>query len=257
MPHLTNIQQKIREAMVSACKDMHEFTGLASIEINAEYLLTVNVAKAIARLNSYYADPYQIFIEIGTKRFARDCLRPIVFGNPFVRESTIFRRGTPNIKRNGRIDVAVYVDKPNNSYIGAQPLCAIELKAFNPKRKLVLDDLRRNLEYFQISGLTGRSIIEFTMFAALHAFPKHKHRADHQIQRNEHDTKVKYEKWLSELGRTDDVHIDIDAFTISKELLGAVVDEDDHQVLDTNACHHFVGIIVLFLSKSNRGAGSF
>jgi hypothetical protein len=245
MKHMLAIQEKVREAMLGACNDMHEFIGSPSKRIDTEYLFTVNVAKAISKLNDYPADPYRIFLEKGTKEFARDCLNPVVFGHSLKRGSTIFRKEKPNSRRNGRIDVAVY---KNGYFDDGRPLCAIELKAFNPPRKLVIDDLKRNLEYFRISGVTGNGALEFAIFAAFHAFTKHED--ERQVQCNERETKKRYEKWLSELGRTDDVSIDIETFTVSKELLGEVVNEVDHQVLDTSVRHHFVGVIVRFSSRS-------
>lgn len=244
MPHISDIQQKVKEAMVGACNDMLEFSGTPSKKINAEYLFTVNVAKAIARLNCYYADPYKISLEQKTKKFSKDCLRPIVFGHPLNRGSTIVHKGIPKIDRHGRIDIAVYIEPPNNGYLGVQPLCAIELKAFNPQRKVVVDDLKRNLEYFRLSGPTGGSVVTFTLYAALHSFTKHGD--ENQVQCNENKTKAQYEKWLSELGRLDDIEVDIETFTVS--------DDGEYQLLDTDSCHHFVGAIVRFSPKSPRSS---
>ncbi|CAG0984712.1 hypothetical protein ANAEL_01952 [Anaerolineales bacterium] len=247
--HSSNIQQKVKEAMVGACEDMLTFTDDPSRKFNAEYLFTVNVAKAITRLNCSHADPYKLFLELSTKKFTRDCLRPLVLGHPLKRGSTVFRRGTPKINRNGRIDIAVYVDEPNRNNFGAQPLCAIELKAFNPQRKFVLYDLMRNIEYFRIAGNTGSSVLNFSLFAALHSFLRP---ADEkQVQNNEFQVKKQYEKWILDLDNTDDVNVNIDVFTVSKELLGRVVDEGECQILDTDACHHFVGVIICFSKKSD------
>lgn len=246
---ISDIQTKVREGMVGACADMLAFVGSPSTRINAEYLFTVNVAKAITRLNCYHADPYRIFLEQRTKVFAKDCLHPVVFGHPLKRGSTIFRGSTPKINRNGRIDVAVYVDYPNNGYLGHQPLCAIELKAFNPQRALVIDDLKRNLEYFRLAGPTGSSVISFSLFAALHSFAKHDD--EQKVQSNEEKIKAQYQMWLSELGPLNDVDADIESFTVSKELLGEVIDEGEYKVLDTDSRHHFVGAIVRFTKKSN------
>lgn len=235
--------------MVGACADMLTFVGTPSIKINAEYLFTLNVAKAIARLNYYCAEPYKILLEKKTKVFAKDCLHPIVFGHPVNRGSAIFRGGTPKINRNGRIDVAVYVGYANNTYIGHQPLCAIELKAFNPQRKPVLDDLKRNLEYFRLTGPTGTSVISLSLFAALHSFTKQND--EQKVDSNEKVVKAQYQKCLSELWPLDDVGVDVEAFTVSKALLGEIIDEEEYKVLDTNACHHFVGAVVSFTKKSD------
>jgi len=46
------------------------------------------------------------------------------------------------------------------------------LKGFNPARGLVLEDLRRNLEYFSIKGNTDNSVLRTALFGALHSWSK-------------------------------------------------------------------------------------
>lgn len=236
--------------MVGACEDMLNFTDEPSRRINAEYLFTVNVAKAINRLNSYHGDPYRIFLEKSTKHFARDCLKPVVFGHPLERRSTVFRKDTLRIERNGRIDIAVYTDVSNNGYMGEQPLCAIELKGFNPQRKLVINDLKRNLAYLRVSGNTGSSVLGFSLFAALHDFDKHDSEA--HVQENEAQVHNLYKVWLAQLGNMSDIKASIEAFTVRKELLGRVTDEGEYEVLDSAARHHFVGVIVCFAPRESN-----
>jgi hypothetical protein len=53
-------------------------------------------------------------------------------------------RKLQNTKRNGKIDVVVYRD----GGLSGLPVCAIELKGFNPQKSVALQDLKRNGEYF-------------------------------------------------------------------------------------------------------------
>jgi hypothetical protein len=244
------ITQQVKEAMLGACDDTLNFTDEPSAKFSAEYIFTVSVAKAVNRLNGPPGDPYKIFVEKSTKQFSLDCLPPVIFGHPFskTRRSTTFRPQALTKKelgriQNGRIDVAVYVDIPNNGYLGMQPLCAIEVKGFNPSRKLVLEDLKRNLAFFRIAGDT--SVLGFSIFAALHSY--NRYADEEQIKKNEHETKLKYERWLSELGSTEGMEIGVETFTVRKEIVGRVLDEGEYKVLDTDARHHFVGVIIHFL----------
>ena len=243
----TSFRTQVVSAMRKACEDMARFSGERARPINAEYLFTVAVARQVDKLNSYFGDPYRIYLEKKTKEFAKDCLVPVRFGRPMKRGSTTFRRGVPKIERNGRIDVAIYQDVPNNGYMGHQPICAIELKGFNPVRSLVLKDLKRNLEYFNVTGSTGRSVLESTIFGALHSWSKtgSKSREEEKII----GIKERYTSWLSELPRNPDVEMSVCAYSVSEDFKGEVVNEGEYQVLNTDTIHHFVGVLVEFRAK--------
>jgi hypothetical protein len=243
-----DIRQKIEDAMVQSCNDMLRFTDEPSRKFNSEYLFTVNMAKKISRLNGPNADPYKIYLEKATRVFAKDCLAPVILGHPEKRGSTTFRRHTPNIRRNGRVDVAIYIDVPNNGYFGAQPLCAIEVKGFDPQRKRVVDDLKRNLEFHRVRGATGGSVLEFSCLAALHSFRKVED--EDQAKRDIDSVRSKYQRWLAEVGNIDDIDCEIDPFTVSEDRIGRVLDEGEYLALDVDSMHHFVGVIVTFKPKT-------
>lgn len=129
--------------MKSACEQTELFTDAKAEPIAAEYLFTVEVAKAIAKLNGPPGDPYVIRVERDADVFATDCLKPMAGGQgDWLRGKMVFRRSKPDVGRSGRIDVTVYADEPNSSYWSYQPVCAIEVKGFNPAKKLVLDSIR-------------------------------------------------------------------------------------------------------------------
>lgn len=244
----TQLYDQVIAAMRSACEDMLRFSGKPAQPINAEYLFTVAVAKQIDKLNGYYGDPYKIFLEKSVSEFAKDCLFPIKITRSSMKPgSSILRSKVPKID-NGRIDIAVYQDIPNNGYVGHQPICAIELKGFNPARLKVLEDLKRNLRYFRLTGETGHSVLTSTIFAAFYCWKK----SGNESEENDkvENLKINYTSWLSELGPVPDIEIRVNTHSVRKDLKGTVVDEGEYQVLDTDTIHHFVGITVEFRPKS-------
>ncbi|MDC5821670.1 hypothetical protein OPW19_17800 [Vibrio europaeus] len=239
--------KQVFDATQSACEDMFRFSGERGKPINAEYLFTVAVAREIDKLNSFYGDPYKIFLEKSRKELSRDCLPPMKRGNPWQRGSTVFRERKPAINTKERADIAVYENVVNSSHMTHQPICVIELKGFNPPRKLVIKDLKRNLEYFNITGKTGNSVIQSTLFSALYSYSKVKNEAE-EIERKQY-LEQQYNSWLSEVGNLSSLDVNVCAHTISSDYLGEIVDEAGVDVLDTSTIHHFMGIIVEFKAK--------
>jgi len=129
--------------------------------MDAEYLLTVNVAKKIKELNTGFGFPYKIRLEYCTKLFATACT--LLFGKVpaanFLGYKSIVRCSN-DTERSGEIDVAVY----EKSYGINVPVCAIEVKGFNPAKKGIQQDLKRNAEYFGLISPIGKSILRFTFF---------------------------------------------------------------------------------------------
>ena len=224
---------------------MHSFCDNPAKKFNAEYVFTVATARAISRRNGPFAEPYEIRIEHSTKIFARDCL-PLLkrVGRPLQRGSTILRsmHKIPSILRGGRIDIAIYSDPMTSSSVGREPLCAIELKGFNPQRYLIIEDLRRNLSFHRLIGVTGRSLLHLSFFAALHSC-----NVEQGID-NENAIRSKYLKWFSELGDIKDISTRVLTFTVSIDSLGRLIDEVDEIVCDRSTLHHFIGVIVVFES---------
>lgn len=244
----SEIVAAIKIGMRNACTDMHYFTAQPQLCFNAEYLFTVNTAKAINDHNYVPGHRFEIRIEQGTQKFARDCLPLIKRGNPMIRGSSVFRgKINPKIERTGRVDIAVYHDPINRATFGSIPLCAIEVKGFNPARILVLKDLRRNLEFMRLNGPSGPSQIEFTSFAALHDASQ---ATDLEaIEYSLGDIRRKYSKWLSELGALTEVITEIETFTVSSDSQGTISEEVGEAVIDLSTRHHFVGVIVNFVRQ--------
>ncbi|WHQ44191.1 hypothetical protein [Alcaligenes faecalis] len=230
--------------MKQACDDMLRFSGEPAKCLNTEYLFTVAVAKELDKLNGSPGDPYKINLEKNAKDFAKDCLHPIKPTNRQHQRQLIRRSGEPKLTRTGRIDIAVYEDIPNNSYLGKQPVCAIELKGFNPSRTYVMKDLKRNLEYFLAQGNTGNSVLGSALFSALYSWKNVGTKSEEQAK----STKLlkNYRGWLSELHHTPQIKKTVTLYQISQNLVGTVIDEGEYQTLDLSTMHNFVGIVVEF-----------
>ncbi|HJW18911.1 MAG TPA: hypothetical protein VJ499_17395 [Flavisolibacter sp.] len=248
MNQKTKIIDAVKSGMKQACHDMYSFTDQPELTFNAEYLFTVATAKAIDTHNFLPAHEFEIRIEHSTRKFARDCLPAIKRGHPMAKGSALLRvKASPKIGRPGRIDIAIYRNLSSFPY-GREPLCAIEVKGFNPQRALVLEDLRRNLQFMRVSGPTGGSVLEFTTFAALHSVSAPKD--TNSVTALENTIKEKYKAWMAGLGSRDDMIEEIDTFTISWELDGTISEENDELVIDTSSRHHFIGAIVTFSRPS-------
>lgn len=248
MSHRTQILEKIEQAMKSACEQTELFTDAKSEPIAAEYLFTVEVAKAIAELNAPPGDPYIIRVERDAETFAKDCLKPVARGEgDGFRRKMILRRSTPDVGRSGRVDVTVYADELNSGYWGYQPVCAIEVKGFDPAKQLVLEDLRRNLCFLRATGETGDSVLEFAVFAAFHSY---KRTADHWVTRHEADVLERYKGWVNELGDLSDIEADVQVVRVSLEQQGTITYGVDYDEIDTSTKHHIVGVMVVMSRAS-------
>jgi len=240
MDHREAILEKIWQAMEFACEQSELFTGSKADTISAEYLFTVAVAMAIAEHNGPPGEPYVIRVERDAATFMKDCVRPIKFAGQF--KSRMIRAEDPDIRRPGRVDVTVYMDVPNSGHFGVRPLCAIELKGFDPGAGLVRADLERNLGFLRTTGPTGDSVLEFAVFAALHSYGRYR---DEQVRGNEQRTRDKYKGYLEKLGNLSDINVDIKVKSVSVEQAGTVIQGIDYDELDTSSRHHFVGAMVV------------
>lgn len=243
MQHRERILEKIEQAMKSVCRQTELFTDAIAEPIAAEYLFTVEVAKAIAELNAPAGDPYIIRVERDAKIFAMDCLKPIArnkqgkFGGKM-----ILRRSQPGVDRKGRIDVTVYTEKFNSGYGSHQPLCAIEVKGFNPAKKLVLEDLSRNLCFLNATGETGDSVLDFTLFAAFHSYKPTDSSGAHN---RELALKRKYQRYLEQLPKMTGISAEVHVVRVSLEQHGEVIHGIDYDEIDLSKKHHIAGVIIV------------
>ncbi|WP_148255589.1 hypothetical protein [Aidingimonas lacisalsi] len=242
MSFLLNIEEKILSGMKSACDDTFFFLEDESQKIAAEYLLTVNVAKKLAELNSGIGYPYKIYLERKTKLVATDCV-PLMareHSTNFLGYKRVLRK-RHNTERNGKVDICLYRDSGGMSGV---PVCVIELKGFDPSRQNVLKDLRRNSEFFKISCRTGVSQIQYACFAAMHSFPKSL--TQEQRYQDLEKLKQKYEKWQEEVGLPHGLRFWVKVKTMSQAVETTLLDENDPDSLTLDGNHHFAGVTVSY-----------
>lgn len=247
---MNDITEKLKSALILSCHDAYKFSDNKSHLIDAEYLLTVNAAKKICELNNYFGTPYKIYLEHSTETFATKCTPLIKKDNkaiPIFSKKTI-RNISSNTDRDGKIDICVYT--PEAAYaLSDKPLCSIEIKGFRPSKDKVIDDLKRNLEYFSLAANTGRSELPFNFFISLHNYSNTF--TDDKENKNIEKIKRQYGSYLDELSIPDEIHREIIAFTIKRGILPHVNDIEAIQLgLEGDEDFHFIGIIVRFHRKN-------
>lgn len=235
--------EKLKIALCQSCDDAYYFSDDETSLIDAEYLLTVNAAKSIRELNSYFGSPYKIYIEHSTKKFSSSCPPQFlqVEDNNILGYKRILRKGAFDTKRPGKIDIAVYT---NNQTLES-PYCAIEIKGFNPSRVKIIEDLERNLEYFSFHANTGKSELPFSLFIALHSYKGTW--TDSKEADNIRRIERRYKKYLKDISVSSNITINMQIFTIRR---GIVPDPNDQYIqmygLQGNEDYHFIGAIIGF-----------
>jgi len=243
LKHFQDISDALEKGMLRACETMYRFCGKTEIPLNAEYLLTISLASAIEDINLQVTDPYEIRLEFSSKKFERDC-QPLIGKNSdfgVVMRKLRSKSIKHCVKRSGRVDIAVY-DHSAESILPI-PLCPIEVKGFNPSRKLAIQDLERNLQFHETQGPTGNSILEFSFFSAIHS------RSPTSFATNLADVLTLYKGWAAQLGTLQTVDAYIRVFTVTSDLNGRLLEERYETVWDGSSLHHFVGVIVAFVRK--------
>lgn len=240
----------VEKAMNKTLKDIEVFVDDLTEGVQAEYLFTVNVAKELSTYNDLPGFPYKIRLERKAKNFARECLPKVKrVGSPWKKNSTELLKEIPKNYREGKIDLAVYKDNVT-LHFSDYPLCAIELKAFNPQKSKIIADLERNLAFLNLKANTGESVLEFTIFAAFHWCKRISIGED---QKHIENLKQKYEKIFSELSKFTSIKLhEPNIFTLSSSL-GVVehVDEETAEI-NTSTKHHFSGVIITFSKESSK-----
>lgn len=226
--------------MKTSCDDAFYFSDDETQLIEAEYLLTVNAAKAIKELNPYFGSPYKIRLENDTQKFASACtsLMAKVKAENFLGHKTVIQ--TPNnTRRPGKIDIAIYTDQ-NSIDI---PLCAIEVKGFNPSKHLIIKDLERNAEYFYLSSRTGDSTLPFSVFIALHSYKGVW--SDEKEQSKLSKVKKRYQNYITSNKSLNSLSQSVDVFTIRR---GVLPDPNDPHIqehgLQGDEDYLFIGAVV-------------
>lgn len=263
---VNKIIQLIENAMKTTLSDILRFTDNPTNGIQSKYLLMVNVAKEIGKLNKGNADPYTISLKQQTLKFARQCLPSIVQGNSNVQDNELTgfqemkarqeRTRSLNFKqvntvhRIGKIDIAIYKKSVDIFFGKYQPVCAIEIKSFNPPDNKIIADLERNLFFLNLKGNTGETVLNYTFFAALHWSKKINIEEDEKHKIN---LDRKYEKILAPF-KSNNPYITVykEILSLSKSVGNIEIKDVDvetdliTQSVDTSTRHHFMGAIIGF-----------
>jgi len=242
MTQESDLLKKIKASMFTSCEDALFFSDDETQLISAEYLLTVNTAKAIKELNTYFGTPYKICLENNTKQFSTACTPSLKLDKNF----NSIHQARNNTKRSGRIDIAVYTHD-NVSYV---PVCAIEIKGFNPPKSLVIKDIERNSEYFSFVSPTGSSILPFAFFIALYSYKNVWNNETEAL--NISKIENRYKKYISSVANINHLSHDVNVFTIRR---GYIPNPDDPNVqengLQGDEDYHFIGVVVT-TKKTNK-----
>lgn len=256
------LKKAIKRGMKNAFIDMIWFSDNPRDLIGAEYLITVNIAKAIAiNLNTRsIAYSYKVYLEQSIEEFSNHCVPETIeteTNNGSERE-ILGRTGGHNKGNKGRIDIAVYKDIPTNTnrFVNIEsktPYCAIEVKSCNANKSKILNDLKRNLKYFTFSDdTTGYSRIEYTVFAALHSYDNKLTKKN--VRKRKKKLKDKYDQYLKELNLSESIEKHIWVFKIEGEALNQSKTysmlqlEDLRQRMDDPL---ILGVIVMFNKKDH------
>ncbi|MFN4865000.1 MAG: hypothetical protein ACK5GZ_01555 [Cyanobium sp.] len=229
-----DICRKIIEGLRTSCDEIVSFTEDHALPVNAEYLLTVNIAKSILTLNSSLGWPLKIYLEYPAQKFLEKCfpLARSVGSSSFSPGQTVFRQ-SPTIDRPGRTDVAVLRDGQQ----GCIPVCAIEVKGFNPPKEKVIDDMRRNQEYFADAN-TGRSQLQFAVSAMVRSYKSQISRKAHVrnlLSKYAHEVQAPTCCAISIItGKLRDASVDDDG-TIPQLIAGVIIFEWQNNPSDGNS----------------------
>ncbi len=252
MTNYKDIEKKIYKGLQDTCVDAINFNGTFDAEVKPEYLITMNIAKAIGELNFYPGSPFLIRPEEQTKVFATRCVPNILWEDIFA--PTIFNTAQ-NTDRNGRFDIAIYDGDTE------KPLTAIEVKLINPTKNDIKDDIKRLSELLHLKDKqTGISKIERTYFACIELNEVIKF--DTETPENIKEIKQKYTIWLQsilkELSNLNGIFLDtkfeIAALSIDKSLLLTPEKKTGDDIFDGDLysqAKHFVGVIVRLTKKSS------
>ena len=234
------LEQAIADGLKNTLEDNISLKGYAGINqwSKPEYLATVNIAKSLNKLQEYPGEKFVIFLEESTKEFSTKCVPEANWD--------IFEQWTPelqNTERNGKIDIALY--NPNVD----KGICVIEVKNFNPQKAPLINDLKRNLEYFTFSNKTHVSIIKKTYVAYFKQFTDSKVKED--AARDLELAKAELKGFIDEYNiKEPGIKFRVETFTVYDNLLYAGKYSEEEILNDTGEIFaeagHFVGVIGVF-----------
>ncbi|MFW5393269.1 hypothetical protein V1951_18470 [Yersinia sp. 2544 StPb PI] len=240
----TEIIMSVRSGMESAAKDAISMNLYSGAKIGVEYLATVSIGQALVRSKTYRRGDHELHFEYSTKKFISSTV-PLIKKMPPLRGHIFSRsivRKLSNTTRNGRIDIALL-----NKNMGVEfPLCAIEVKGDNPSKKLLINDLKRNLECMIYSAETGRSGLDLTLSCSFFSYVNNSYcvKEEHEKQYVENVKEI-FDSKISCFRKTipSDISLNVEVFTLSKILAPDNADQEDFERIE-DEIHLSLGVIV-------------
>ncbi len=107
----------------------------------------------------------------------------------------------------------------------------------------------------RVTGDTGESVLEFTVFAAFHSY---KRTTDRWVAVHENEIRQRYKDWINDLGDLSDIKVDVQAIRVSLDQQGTITCGIDYDEIDISTKHHIVGAIVVMsraLVSPSQGLG--
>ncbi|HCR4003181.1 TPA: hypothetical protein OOF53_003612 [Morganella morganii] len=239
----------VKCGMKIAAREIYYMDFSSGGKVSTEYFATVSIGKRLFSDKKFNIGDNKIIFEYDTRRFITatvPLIKKIQPNNMFTRSLI---RSHANTNRGGRIDIAIIGNKNGVDY----PICAIEVKGDNPTKKRLIDDIRRNLEYFKHTDTTGKSDLRIAFNCAFESFSSDsKIKKRFCITTTDRNNKIKivkqkYRKYINEIANEIPKNIDvsIDVFSSSEILVDPYSSQDEYEALE-DSIHLTLGVMIIF-----------
>lgn len=239
----------IKQGMKAAASNTFLMNCDSGGKIETEYFATVSIGQALFNSNSFWIGNEKIIFEYNTGLFLTSTvplIKKIPINNIFPKQVI---RSFANTTRTGRIDIVLLGNNNGISY----PKCAIEVKGNSPSKTRLLEDVRRNFEYFKHSGNTGESKLNLAFNCAFESFDDKKYNTNKYCfttdDKNRKVTaiKIKYENYIREISCEipSGVIYHVDVFSAS-EILTSPSDTHMDNEEPPDDIHLTLGVLIKF-----------
>ncbi|AIK13464.1 MULTISPECIES: hypothetical protein [Pectobacterium] len=244
-----DIIEAVKKGMEHAAYNTRLMDFSSGGKINTEYFATVSIGQALLKSKEFRIGDEKIIFEYNTGKFLTSTvplIKRMAIGNLFPK--SVLRKHA-NTTRTGRIDIVLLGDNNGISY----PKCAIEVKGNSPQKKLLIEDIRRNLEYIKYTGNTGSSKLNLAVNCAFESFYNCNYIPSRFcITTNGRDEKIKeikrkYERYIEGVKNEipSDIKYDIDVFSATEILLSPLSPQDEYEQLEDHI-HLTLGVLIKF-----------
>lgn len=239
----------VKCGMMVAAKEIYYMDFSSGGKINTEYFATVSIGKRLFSDKKFNIGDDKIIFEHDTRKFITATVPLIKKIQPYNMFTRSLIRSHANTTRGGRIDIAIIGNKNGVDY----PICAIEVKGDNPTKKRLINDIKRNLEYFKHTDITGKSNLRITINCAFETFNNNNHASKRFcITTTGRDEKIKiiekkYEKYIAELKHDipNNINVLINVFSSSELLADPNLSQEEYDTIE-DSIHLTLGVMIIF-----------